>query len=122
VRIAFADHGYTGDGCAEAARNEGVELKVIRLLEAKESFLLLQRRWVVERSFIWLNRFRRLTKDYERLPETLAYLHFVVFSVLLIAHFSSLNQNACITPSRRGRHPSCRRSNARLPLHSASRD
>ncbi|WJZ80052.1 transposase (plasmid) [Paraburkholderia sabiae] len=38
------------------------------------------------RSFGWLNRFRRLARDYERLPETLAGLHFVVFSVLMLVH------------------------------------
>ncbi|MFP4897407.1 transposase, partial [Paraburkholderia sp. EG304] len=47
-------------------------------------FVLLPRRWVVERSFGWLNRFRRLARDYERLPETLAGLHFVVFSMLML--------------------------------------
>ncbi|MFP4897090.1 transposase, partial [Paraburkholderia sp. EG304] len=43
-------------------------------------------RWVVERSFGWLNRFRRLARDYERLPETLAGLHFVVFAMLMLVH------------------------------------
>ncbi|NVI10014.1 transposase, partial [Paraburkholderia sp. JPY454] len=41
-------------------------------------------------SFGWLNRFRRLARDYERLPETLAGLHFVVFSVLMLVHFATL--------------------------------
>ncbi len=48
-------------------------------------FVRLPRRWVVERSFGWLNRFRQLTRDYERLPETLAGLHFVVFAMLVHA-------------------------------------
>jgi transposase len=52
--------------------------------------VLLPRRWVVERSFGWLNRFRRLARDYERLPETLAGLHFVVFSVLMLVNFANL--------------------------------
>jgi transposase len=54
--------------------------------EAKKGFVLLPRRWVVERSFGWLNRFRRLARDYERLPETLAGLHFVVFAKLMLVH------------------------------------
>ncbi|MFP4897282.1 transposase, partial [Paraburkholderia sp. EG304] len=45
---------------------------------------LLPRRWVVERSFGWLNRFRRLARDYERPPETLAGLHFVVFAMVML--------------------------------------
>lgn len=47
--------------------------------------MLLPRHWVVERSFGWLNRFRRPARDYERLPETLAGLHFVVFVSLMLS-------------------------------------
>ena len=56
----------------------------MKLQEAKRGFVLLPRRWVVERSFAWLSRFRRLARDYERLPETLAGFHFVAFSVLML--------------------------------------
>ncbi|CAM2172854.1 transposase [Paraburkholderia sacchari] len=94
VRIAFADQGYTGEESAEAARDEGIELQVVKLPEAKKGFVLLPRRWVVERSFGWLNRFRRLTRDYERLPETLAGLHFIVFAMLMLVHFANLS-NSC---------------------------
>ena len=94
VKVAFADQGYTGEEPARAALDEGIELQVIKLPEAKKGFVLLPRRWVVERSFGWLNRFRRLARDYERLPETLAGLHFVVFSVLMLIHFSALNKSA----------------------------
>src|SRR5215471_12923763 len=86
VKVAFADQGYTGEEPAKAARDEGIELQVIKLQEAKKGFVLLPRRWVVERSFGWLNRFRRLARDYERLPETLAGLHFVVFAMLMLVH------------------------------------
>ncbi|WP_257806840.1 IS5 family transposase [Burkholderia glumae] len=85
VKLAFADQGYTGKDAAAAASAEGIELQVIKLPEAKKGFVLLPRRWVVERSFGWLNRFRRLARDYERLPETLAGLHFVVFVSLMLA-------------------------------------
>jgi transposase len=86
VKVAFADQGYTGEEAAQAARDEGIELQVIRLQEAKKGFVLLPRRWVVERSFGWLYRFRRLARDYERLPETLAGLHFVFFAMLMPVH------------------------------------
>ncbi len=85
VKLAFADQGYTGKDAAAAASAEGIELQVVTLPEAKKGFVLLPRRWVVERSFGWLNRFRRLARDYERLPETLAGLHFVVFVSLMLA-------------------------------------
>lgn len=93
VKLAFADQGYTGEEPAQAAREEGIELQVIKLPEAKNGFVLLPRRWVVERSFGWLNRFRRLARDYERLPETLAGLHFVVFAMLMLVHAASVVQS-----------------------------
>ena len=56
----------------------------MKLAEAKKGFLLLPRRWVVERSFGWLARFRRLSRDYEWLPQVLAGLHFLVFVLLML--------------------------------------
>lgn len=84
VEIAYVDQGYTGDRAAEAAKAEGIELIVVKLAKAKRGFVLLPKRWVVERSFAWASRFRRLARDYERLPETLAGLHWVAFLVLML--------------------------------------
>ncbi len=66
VEIAFVDQGYTGDTPQQAAAEHGIQLEVVKLPQAKHGFLLLPRRWVVERSFGWLARFRRLARDYER--------------------------------------------------------
>ena len=74
VKLAYVDQGYTGEKPAAEAAEHGVELEVVKLAEAKRGFVLLPRRWVVERSFAWLARFRRLSRDYERLPTTLAGL------------------------------------------------
>jgi transposase len=93
VRIAFADQGYTGTEPAQAARDQGIELQVVKLPEAKKGFVLLPRRWVVERRFGWLNRFRRLTRDYERLPEALAGLHFIVFATLMLVYYANLSNS-----------------------------
>jgi transposase len=84
VELAFVDQGDTGEDPAAAADAHGIELIVVSLPEAKRGFVLLPRRWVVERSFAWATRFRRLAKDYERLPETVAGLHFVAFACLLL--------------------------------------
>jgi transposase len=84
VEIAFVDQGYTGEDPAEAAADHGIELVVVSLPEAKRGFVLLPRRWVVERSFAWATRFRRLAKDYERLPTTVVGLHFVAFACLML--------------------------------------
>jgi transposase len=94
IKVAFADQGYTGKEPAQAALDEGIELQVIKQAEAKKGFVLLPQRWVVERSFSWLNRFRRLARDYERLPETLAGLHFVVFAMLMLVHTAPVLQSA----------------------------
>lgn len=64
-----------------------MQLEVIKLQEAKRGFVLLPRRWVVERSFAWAARFRRLARDYERLPESLAGLHWLAFALLMLPHF-----------------------------------
>jgi transposase len=84
VKVAFVDQGYTGAATAEAAAEHGVELVVVKHHEAKKGFVLLPRRWVVERTFGWLGRFRRLAREYERLPETLAAWHWVAFIALLL--------------------------------------
>ena len=84
VEVAFVDQGYTGEGPESAAGEHGIRLEVIRLPGAKRGFVLLPRRWVVERSFGWKSRFRRLVRDYERLPETVAGLHFVAFACLML--------------------------------------
>lgn len=84
VEVAFVDQGYTGAAPAAAAAAQGIDLLVVRLPEAKRGFVLLPRRWVVERSFAWASRFRRLARDYERLPETVAGLHFVAFACLMV--------------------------------------
>jgi transposase len=87
VEVAFVDQGYTGDQPAEDAEAHGIRLEVIKLPTAKRGFVLLPRRWVVERSFGWMARFRRLARDYERLPETLAGLHFLAFAMLMLKRF-----------------------------------
>jgi transposase len=84
VEIAYVDQGYTGENAADAAQEHGIRLEVVKLPTAKRGFVLLPRRWVVERSFGWMSRFRRLARDYERLPETLAGLHYLAFVILML--------------------------------------
>lgn len=90
VQLAYVDAGYTGEAASSAAEGEGIQLEVVKLPGTKRGFILLPRRWVVERSFAWAARFRRLARDYERLPETLAGLHFVVFAIVMAARFVQL--------------------------------
>ena len=84
IEVAFADQGYEGEKPAEAAAAQGVELIVVKLPQARKGFVLLPRRWVVERSFAWMTRFRRLVRDYERYATTLAGWHLVAFICLML--------------------------------------
>ena len=87
VELVFVDQGYTGEETAQAAAEHGLRLEVVKLPDAKRGFVLLPRRWVVERSFGWMSRFRRLVRDYERLPETLKGLHFLAFAMIMLHRF-----------------------------------
>lgn len=53
VELAYVDQGYTGEAPAEAAQDHGIQLSVVKLPEARHGFVLLPRRWVVERGFAW---------------------------------------------------------------------
>lgn len=84
VELAYVDQGYTGETAAAAAREHGIKLEVVKLNQAKKGFVLLPTRWVVERSFAWAARFRRLARHYERLAQTLAGYHWLAFALLLL--------------------------------------
>jgi transposase len=84
VELAYVDQGYSGERPAADAARHGIRLEVVKHPAATKGFVLLPRRWVVERSFAWTARFRRLARDYERLPEVLAGLHFAAFACLLL--------------------------------------
>lgn len=94
VELAYVDQGYTGEKPAAAAAKQKIELSVVKLPEAKRGFVLLPRRWVVERSFAWMARFRRLAKDYERLATTLKGLHLAAFAFIMLARLMNWEQSA----------------------------
>lgn len=85
VELAYVDQGYTGPSATEAAQQHGIRLEVVKHPMAKRGFILLPRRWVVERSFAWAARFRRLARDYERLDTSLKGLHYIAFAALMIS-------------------------------------
>jgi transposase len=90
VELAYVDQGYTGEAAEDAAAQHGIELAVVKHAQAKRGFVLLPRRWVVERSFAWAARFRRLARDYERLSQTLAGFHYLAFACLMLAQIFRL--------------------------------
>lgn len=85
VQLAYVDQGYTGEAAAEAAAQHGIQLEVVKHPMAKRGFVLLPKRWVVERSFAWAARFRRLARDYERLDTSLKGLHYIAFASIMLA-------------------------------------
>jgi transposase len=87
------DQGDTGTEPAEAAAEHGIQLEVVKLPDAqgpRPGFVLLPQRGVVERSFAWLARFRRVARDYERLPQTVAGLPFLAFTCLMLSQLIHL--------------------------------
>ncbi len=93
VELAFIDQGDSGPKLA-AAHAHGIDLEVVKAPEAKRGFVLLPRRWVVERSFAWATRCRRLVKDYKRYASTLAGLHMVAFVCLMLKQAEKLMTSA----------------------------
>jgi transposase len=84
VEFVYVDQGYTGEQPAAYAAKHGMRLEVVKHNEAKRGFVLLPRRWVVERTFAWAARFRRLARDYERLAATLSGYHWLAFALLML--------------------------------------
>jgi putative transposase len=70
LRLIWADGGYRGKLIDWVKRVCGWTLEIVKRDKDAKGFQVLPRRWVVERTFGWLNRYRRLSKDYEALPET----------------------------------------------------
>lgn len=89
IELAYVDEGYTGAECAALAAEQGVRLEVVKLAQTRHGFVLLPHRWIVERSFAWASRFRRLARDYERLPSSFAALHWLAFAGLMLSSLAS---------------------------------
>ena len=95
LRIGFVDvPGHERFIKNMLAGAHGIDLLVVKLEEAKKGFVLLPRRWVVERTFAWLGRFRRLARDYERLSQTLAGFNWIAAVSLMLSGVFALLQSA----------------------------
>lgn len=83
LRMLFADGGYQGDLAATTARAQRLELTIVKRSDHAHGFVVLPRRWVVERTFAWLGRNRRLAKDVERRIETsTAHLYLAAIGLI----------------------------------------
>ena len=84
LQLIWADGGYAGQLIAWVAAFAGWTLTIVKRPEEQHQFVVLHRRWIVERTLAWLGKYRRLAKDYELLAETseamirLAMIHIMV--------------------------------------------
>ncbi len=84
LRVIWADGGYRGALLDWVHRSLGWTLVIVEKLGGQVGFQVLPKRWIVERTFAWRNRYRRLSKDYERLPETSEALIYVAMIRLML--------------------------------------
>jgi transposase len=84
VEVAYVGQGYSGPQPAAAAAEQGIHLVVVKLQGAKRGSVPLPKRRAIERGFAWTARFRRLARDFERLPSVLVGLRFLAFACLML--------------------------------------
>jgi putative transposase len=84
VRLIWADGGYSGHLVPWVGRACGWVLRIVKRSDDLKGFVVLPKRWIVERTFAWLGRYRRLSKDFEALPETSEALISVAMIHLMV--------------------------------------
>ena len=89
LTLVYADAGYQGVQAACAAAQERLRLEIVKRPRDAEGFHLLPRRWVIERTFAWLGRNRRLAKDVEKLIETSTAMAAVAVVQLLVRRLAT---------------------------------
>jgi len=85
----FADQGYKGTDFQSEIRDYGVELETVKKRENK-SFAVEAKRWIVERTFAWLGKCRRLSKDYELIATSSLSMLYLAMSRLLVRRVACL--------------------------------
>ena len=86
--LIWVDQGYRGDNFARVVKQVcGAEVEVS--IKTEKEFKIMPRRWVVERTFAWCNQYRRLSKDYEKLPEVSEALIYSVMCCLMLRRLAS---------------------------------
>lgn len=84
LRLIWADAGYAGQLLAWVTRAMRVTMEIVSKHPGQRTFVVLPKRWIVERTFAWLGRYRRLSKDYEQTTRSseawiyLAMIHLMV--------------------------------------------
>jgi putative transposase len=137
VELVWADQGYTGAFAEWLRETRGWRLEVVRHADRQlvryrlverptRTFRVLPRRWVVERTFTWLGRARRLSKDYERLPAVSEAMIYGATSRLMLRRLTRSAAYSLARPKRDATGAACRGSReaphgARAPRATARR-
>jgi putative transposase len=83
LKLIWADGGYAGAFVHEVKRLFGRVIQIVKRPDVS-GFVVLPKRWIVERTFAWLGRYRRLSKDYETLPDSSeAMIHITMINLML---------------------------------------
>ena len=90
LQLIWADGGYAGQLVEWVQRMCGWKLEIVKRTDAMTGFQVLPRRWVVERTFGWLTRWRRLSKDYEYLPQTSQAMIYASMSLIMTRRLARL--------------------------------
>lgn len=85
----YADLGYSGEDMKLRLLNYGIELETVGRRD-KKTFVVEPKRWIVERTFAWLGKFRRHSKDYELITSTSTAMIYLAMSRLMVARLSAL--------------------------------
>jgi len=90
LELIWADGGYSGQLVEWVKRICGWTLEIVKRTDDMVGFEVLPRRWIVERTFGWLNRWRRLSKDYEQLPQTSEAMIYATMSLVMTRRLARL--------------------------------
>lgn len=84
----WADGGYAGTLIAWAKETWGIDLEIVKRSDAGQGFIVLPKRWIVERTLAWLTRCRRLARDYERLTKTAETMIYLGMTRLMLTRIA----------------------------------
>ena len=90
LELVWADGRYSGPFVEWAQEHQGISVEVVRRAPDQEGFVVQARRWVVERTFAWLLKCRRLVRDYEELAETTEAWIYLAMSRLYLRRLARL--------------------------------
>lgn len=84
----WADGGYAGTLIAWAKETWNIDLEIVKRSDTVKGFVVLSKRWIVERTLAWISRCRRLAKDYERLTKTAETMIYLAMTRLMLTRIA----------------------------------